>query len=727
MVPKLPVARPVNQPCSFSGFKNLKSFCVLDMDTLEYVPEIAECVRNSLGTLKQLELSLSDALARRAREKPRLDGSDGATSDDASSVASQPLVTDDEGAPVGGNPEQVRQWYKTRQEAILSRIFAPKSQHPNAKDIEAAAKEVVSRADDEAQNEQDRDTPNPTTEAEDREFVKLMRAVFREVRSKQEHTSKGSKAVEAVEKFEKAATKYLEGRSRLADETKGKAKGKSPFMKVKKPKPPPVSSWQLPHQTSSNYKSYSVHEDVLLDYFSFSKATWDQMTSPIKNQYVQTYFKETQGVGFQPYQSIPPPPGKSTGYNKIFYANPNSGPGYVPPSKLIVIPAKKAKKPPLPKPKYGSDSEDQGKAPKPAKPADTEAGLAQEPSAVPSSKEGGDLGEDLDMLYPSDDDEEVPDQQFETEEEASDDEGKRSHSEMAELKQQVNGMLDQAGLLGDNEEVESQEASSILSKGKQAVRDPPNGHRTPPKPAPQEVDTAAEGASEKHEDSVSRYLRLSHGLPVERLAIYLVPVKATTLLQHFDAYALKYLTLLNVGAQRRIWASLTKLQRQSPLPLTGIYTDNVTPALLTFIESLEAGQLDDLFLLERYLRKKGRVPQLQDCDKTTVEIEAIRKQILKKHMKGFKRLMIRNDDSDSWAMHNMAIRLIAREGVNLRELAIQCDTMSFVSFPSLPNPWLSHLLIALNSTQSSARSPTLPSSMPSKSILSSIPARCRSP
>jgi hypothetical protein len=164
--------------------------------------------------------------------------------------------------------------------------------------------------------------------------------------------------------------------------------------------------------------------------------------------------------------------------------------------------------------------------------------------------------------------------------------------------------------------------------------------------------------------------------------MYLVPVKAATLLQHFDAYALKKLTLLNVGSQRRIWASLTKLQHQSPLPLNSIYTDNVTPALLTFIESLEAGQLDELFLLERYLRKKGRVPQLQDCDKTTVEMDAIRKQVLKKHMKGFRRLMIRNDDSESWAMNNAIVRLVARQGFKLRELAVQCDTGIFVSYIS---------------------------------------------
>jgi hypothetical protein len=725
MVPKLPVAKPVSQPCSFSGFKGLKSLCALDMDTLEYIPEIAECVRNSLETLKQLELSLSDSFARRAREKPRLDGSEGASSDDTSSVASQPLVAGDDGAPAGANPEQMRHWYKSRQEAILTRIFAPKSPNPDAKAVEIAANEVVIRAESEVENRRDRDFPDPIKDAEDREFVKMMRAIFREARSKQESSSKGSKA---MEKIEKAATKYLEGRLKSADEPKPKPKSKAPLIKIKTPKTPPPNSWQVPHQAGSSYKSYSVHEDILLEYFGFSKITWDQMTAQTKNSYVQTYFKETQGVGYQPYPMPPPPPGKSTSYNKVYYANPTSVPGYVPSSKYIVIPPKKAKKAPLPKLKYSSDSDEQSKALKSTKAASAESTVDKDP-LTSTSKKAEDLVDDSDLLYPSDDEEEGPDQEFETENEGSGDEGKTPNVDMEEMQLGINGVLKQSGLLEENEESETPEASSTISKGKQAVRDPPNGHLTSPQPATQEVAVIAETAAEKAEDAedpVSKYLRLSHGLPIERLAIYLVPVKPATFLQHFDAYALKSLTLLNVGSQRRIWATLTKLQRQSPLPLTGIYTDNVTPALLTFIESLEAGQLEDLFLLERYLRKKGRVPQLQDCDKTTIEIDAIRKQILKKHMKGFKRLVIRNDDSDTWAINNLTMRLIARDAVKLRELAVQCDTTAFVSCSTAFNPKVL-ILILPPSTPLSVPSLPSPSSTPYKSTSFSTPARPQSP
>jgi hypothetical protein len=675
MVPKLPVAKAVSQPCSFSVFRSLKSLSALDMDTLEYIPEIAECLRNSLDSLKQLELSLSDLFALKAREKPRLDGSDGGgTSDDGSSIASQPLDAGDEGAPAGGNPEQMRQWHRARQEAILSRIFAPRSPDPHTKEIENASNEVVTRAESETHSDLDRDAHDPAKDDEDREFVKMMRDIFRDARSKQEPSSKGSKA---IEKIERAATKYLDRRIRSVEESKPKHKSKSALIKIKTPKPTSSHSWPILHQSSGNYKSYSVHEDVLLDFFGFNKSAWDQMSSLTKNHYVQTYFKGTQGVGYQPYSMPPPLPGKSAGYSKVYYANTHSIPGYVPASKYIVVPPKKDKKTPPPKPKYSSDSDDPGKAFKSVKNAVLESTLAQDNLAGPATKkQNDDVDEDAEMLFPSDGEEEGPNQEFDIDEDASGDECKQSNLEMEELKQEINGFLMEPGLLEKD-----QEWPVAVNKGKQAVRDPPNGHLTPPEPPSHEAEVFPEMAVEKQEDPVSKYLRLSHGLPIEKLAIYLIPVKPVTFLQHFDAYALKNLTLLNVGSQRRIWATLTKLQRQSPLPLTSVYTDNVTAALLTFIESLEAGQLEDLFLLERYLRRKGRVPQLQDCDKTTVEIDAIRKQILKKHMKGFRRLMIRNDDSESWAMNNTTMRLIAREGVKLHELAVQCDTITFVSPP----------------------------------------------
>jgi len=51
--------------------------------------------------------------------------------------------------------------------------------------------------------------------------------------------------------------------------------------------------------------------------------------------------------------------------------------------------------------------------------------------------------------------------------------------------------------------------------------------------------------------------------------------------------------------------------------------------------------------------------------------------VLKKHMKGLKRLVMRNDDDDKWVIDSGAVRLMARDGQNLEELGVQCYSNVF--------------------------------------------------
>ncbi|APA09189.1 hypothetical protein sscle_04g039590 [Sclerotinia sclerotiorum 1980 UF-70] len=53
---------------TLSGFKNLKSLAVLDIDTLDYLSEIRDCIHNSSSTLSSLRLSFSELLASRTRK-----------------------------------------------------------------------------------------------------------------------------------------------------------------------------------------------------------------------------------------------------------------------------------------------------------------------------------------------------------------------------------------------------------------------------------------------------------------------------------------------------------------------------------------------------------------------------------------------------------------------------------------------------------------------------------
>jgi hypothetical protein len=57
-------------PPTLSGFKNLKTLAILDMDTLDYVSEMHTCIGNSSSTLSSLKLSFSDELANKSRKPP---------------------------------------------------------------------------------------------------------------------------------------------------------------------------------------------------------------------------------------------------------------------------------------------------------------------------------------------------------------------------------------------------------------------------------------------------------------------------------------------------------------------------------------------------------------------------------------------------------------------------------------------------------------------------------
>lgn len=73
-LPKSKIARrgpPCREPPTFSGFKNLRSLSILDIDDLDVVTEIRGCVRNSSSTLRELDLSFSASLAQRARNPSR--------------------------------------------------------------------------------------------------------------------------------------------------------------------------------------------------------------------------------------------------------------------------------------------------------------------------------------------------------------------------------------------------------------------------------------------------------------------------------------------------------------------------------------------------------------------------------------------------------------------------------------------------------------------------------
>ncbi|RYO84902.1 hypothetical protein DL766_001062 [Monosporascus sp. MC13-8B] len=109
-------------PPTLSGFKQLESLSILDIDSLDIITEIKSCVRNSSSTLKSLKLSFSDVLAMQAR-KPSLDAEveDSDQEDDFQVVAVPPAPQYNDGS----GPAKIFRAQEERkaQETVLGRIF----------------------------------------------------------------------------------------------------------------------------------------------------------------------------------------------------------------------------------------------------------------------------------------------------------------------------------------------------------------------------------------------------------------------------------------------------------------------------------------------------------------------------------------------------------------------------------------------------------------------------
>ncbi|GKZ21148.1 hypothetical protein AbraIFM66951_008664 [Aspergillus brasiliensis] len=193
--------------------------------------------------------------------------------------------------------------------------------------------------------------------------------------------------------------------------------------------------------------------------------------------------------------------------------------------------------------------------------------------------------------------------------------------------------------------------SADKGKGKQPVRTPPVEKHT----------------AEKARES---YVRETHGIPLESLSIHLIPVSAGVLSKAVDLTSLHHLSLLNVGPQSTLWTFLKRLNQVHPLPLTSIHTDNVTPAFCSFVKGMD--KITELFLFERF--SKAKVESL--AAKTTVNAVTIRREILNKHMRNLQRLVIRNDENDSWAADPTTMLLISQQGGKLIELGVTVNNCS---------------------------------------------------
>ncbi|OAR01338.1 hypothetical protein LLEC1_04589 [Akanthomyces lecanii] len=114
-VPKQP-----QDAARLSGFSNLKSLAVLDIDDVNLVAEIADSVKNSHSTLKELELSLSRALASQARKASHESDAEEPTDEDYPGATNNLHPSFAPAEPVRNFRAQ-EEWKK--QEALLGKIL----------------------------------------------------------------------------------------------------------------------------------------------------------------------------------------------------------------------------------------------------------------------------------------------------------------------------------------------------------------------------------------------------------------------------------------------------------------------------------------------------------------------------------------------------------------------------------------------------------------------------
>lgn len=188
-------------------------------------------------------------------------------------------------------------------------------------------------------------------------------------------------------------------------------------------------------------------------------------------------------------------------------------------------------------------------------------------------------------------------------------------------------------------------------------------------------------AGKSPDEDLREYIRAAHGLQLEELSLDKVPLKASILARGIDLNVLKRLTLLSVGPQEPFWLMLTKLQDQpTHISFKSIHTDHVSGPFLQYLRTFEG--LEELFLLQRSSKN--------DPDNNTlrvgINITSIRKFALRRHIQTLKRLMIKNENDESWDMDAKSIRFLSVQGAGLIELAISLNLKNYVSRRSNRKP-----------------------------------------
>lgn len=619
---------------SFSGFKFLSSLALLGISNHDCLGEIAGCLRASSTTLKSLVLSLSDDLALKAR-KPSAQAT---LLDNASDT--DPDGEDDEEQLIGTtlqpstnlgqtvNEADIRK-EKLAQENILAKIFDLQTVAAQGRKLE---KSVLRPS-----------TPvAPKLLENDKSMMadlKKMLRVFLE--SASGNLSSEQQRTEAQSFMKNLAEKYLEATKKSTkDETDKTTAGSSKFPATSKHESAGKSTlepdWQVPVQ-----EGFPQNPSVLPPMPSESFLAM-QKQSTNTEPYMSPYL-----TGYLPTASLPDQSGTHEG-----------------PSTILPMFGAKAG--------IGSYGDLDSKNP----PVFFDSDVIHKKQ---KQEEGDNVAEnfDFDSFLQND----APTYKL----------FKNSEIPATNLApQDVEDSMDIDMEHPDETTIEPSSDQEILAESDERDSIPRKRARFAPvdskSPIAQELSATAQNKTTPNsnlgssggktaDEEMRDYIRATHGLQLEELSLYLIPLKASILARALDLNILKRITLLSVGPQDPFWILLGKLQNRSVhISFESIHMDNVSIPFLEFLRTFEG--LKELFLLERKTLNDGD----GGTSKTAVSITPIRKIALRKHIKSLKRMQLRNENDELWDLDANFIRFLSTKGAGLVELAISLNMKHFVSF-----------------------------------------------
>ncbi|KAL2132136.1 hypothetical protein VTI74DRAFT_4171 [Chaetomium olivicolor] len=546
------------EPPTLSGFKNLKSLAVLEIDSLDIVPEIQECVRNCAGTLSKLKLSFSEKLALAARKPsadPEPEDSDQEDEMIPLPVGSSHGLNDELSGPARAFRAQEE---RKTQESVLGRILDVES-YPPMKPLEPVTVKV------EKKNKAD----------SDQELVDFMKTLATRFMGELNGTTDVAASQDVLDMIGSAAQKYIE-------ETKSSKQKQEEASNTSE-----ASSSSSGRPSADNAEATAQPPDPAVSLFG-------KASTPAKA-------KEDK---------------RETNPDDIDIEEPEEQLAIEPEEPVNDVPVSEST----------TTASEAGTTLADTEPGDEDA-LAESKAMYEA------MSSELEML-------------------------EKAVKALGNDIQRARGNNSSVDLMTLDE---AESRMVVLVRSIQEMQAKIRTHQA-------EIDDAAktqttEADVRRRTSDMHEYLRKTRGIALQSLSIYLIPVKASVLSRAVDLRALRRLTLLNVGVQAPIWLVLHRENREAPLPLREIFTDNVSLPFLNFVASLE--EVHELFMLERGPKSKPE----SFAPKTQTTIDHIRRLVLKKHLSSLRRLLIKNLADTTWDVNEKVILLLCRQGKKLEELA----------------------------------------------------------